>query len=160
MDFKIADASAFYAGTPFRSLEIFYTTSQVYEEIKHIKKNYDVLGVLIESGRLKIKDPEPSNTDFVIKKSKETGDLSQLSKEDISILALCVETKGELITDDFAISNVAKNLGIEVFPIMTSGIKNVGKWIQYCQACRKRFTEGRECPICGLPFTKKLINKN
>jgi len=95
LDFKIADASAFYAGTPFRSLEVFYTTSQVYEEIKHIKKNYDVLGVLIESGRLKIRDPEPSNTDLVIKKSKETGDFSQLSKEDISILALCVDPNGE-----------------------------------------------------------------
>ena len=31
------------------------------------------------------------------------------------------------MTDDFAASNVAKNLGIKVIPLMTKGIKTVGK---------------------------------
>ena len=31
------------------------------------------------------------------------------------------------ITDDFAISNVGKNLGLNILPIMTKGIKDVGK---------------------------------
>ena len=46
MDFRILDASAFYAGVPFRSSEDCYTTSLVYDEIQHIKKNHDVLGTL------------------------------------------------------------------------------------------------------------------
>ena len=41
MDFRILDASAFYAGVPFRSSEDCYTTSLVYDEIQHIKKNHD-----------------------------------------------------------------------------------------------------------------------
>ncbi|EPA05416.1 hypothetical protein [Candidatus Nitrosarchaeum limnium] len=56
MDFRILDASAFYAGVPFGSASDCYTTSLVYEEIKHIKKNHDALGTLLETNRLKIMD--------------------------------------------------------------------------------------------------------
>ena len=55
MDFRILDASAFYAGVPFRSSEECYTTPLVYEEIQHIKKNHDALGTLLETNRLKIR---------------------------------------------------------------------------------------------------------
>ena len=103
MDFKILDASAFYAGIPFGSPVDFVTTSLVYDEIKHIKKNHDAIGVLFETGRLKIREPDSESTNFVKNKAQETGDLQQLSKEDISVLALCYELKGELISDDYAV---------------------------------------------------------
>ena len=157
MDFKIVDASAFYAGIPFGTLDACYTTTIVYDEIKHIKQNQDALGTLLETGRLRIRDPEKETLEFILKKSKETGDLQQLSKQDISVLALCYELKGELITDDFAISNVSENLGVKVSPIMTSGIKDVGKWIHYCSGCEKSFQKGVECPQCGNPLKRKLI---
>jgi UPF0271 protein len=160
LDFKIVDASAFYAGIPFGSLAEFVTTSLVYDEIKHIKKNHDALGVLFETGRLKIRDPESESTSFVKNKAQETGDFQQLSKEDISVLALCVELKGELISDDFAISNVAKNLGVKVSPIMTKGIDDVGRWVHYCVGCGKSFSKGSECPLCGNPLKRKLIKNN
>ena len=157
MDFKIVDASAFYAGIPFGSPADFVTTSLVYDEIKHIKKNHDAIGILFETGRLKIRDPDLESTNLVKNKAQETGDLQQLSKEDISILALCLELKGELISDDYAISNVAKNLGIKISPIMTKGIEDVGKWIHYCIGCGKSFQKGSECPLCGNPLRRKLI---
>ena len=95
--------------------------------------------------------------DEAIQASKKTGDYPQLSKQDISILALCIENKGEIVTDDFAISNVAKNLGLTIIPIMTKGIKDVGKWIHYCPGCRTNHPNGVECPICGTPLNRKLI---
>ena len=119
MDFRILDASAFYAGVPFRSYNDYYTTSLAYDEIKHIKKNYDALGTLLETNRLKIREPDKESTEAAIKASKDTGDFPQLSKQDISIIALCIEMNGEIISDDFAISNVAKNLGLKISPIMT-----------------------------------------
>ena len=61
MDFRILDASAFYAGVPFQTSKTHFTTSLVYEEIKHIKKNQDVLSTLIETNRLKIIEPEKSD---------------------------------------------------------------------------------------------------
>lgn len=157
MDFRILDASAFYAGVPFRSSSDCYTTSLVYDEIKHIKKNHDALGTLLETNRLKIREPSKESTDAAITASKDTGDFPQLSKQDISIIALCIEVKGEIISDDFAISNVARNLGLKISPIMTKGIEDVGRWVHYCPGCRTNHTSGKECPMCGTPLKRKLL---
>ena len=157
MDFRILDASAFYAGVPFGSSSDCYTTSLVYDEIKHIKKNHEVLETLLETNRLKIREPDKTSIDLAIKSSKSTGDYQQLSKQDISIIALCIDMKGEIITDDFAIANVAKNLSLKLSPIMTNGIKDVGKWVHYCPGCRSNHKNGKECPICGTPLKRKLL---
>ena len=157
MDSKILDASAFYAGVPFRSSSDCYTTSLVYDEIKHINKNHDALGTLLETNRLKIREPDNQSTSTATKAAKDTGDFQQLSKQDISIIALCIEMNGEIISDDFAISNVAKNLGLKISPIMTTGIKDVGKWVHYCPGCRTNHSSGKECPMCGTPLKRKLL---
>ena len=159
MDFRILDASAFYAGVPFRSSDVWYTTTLVFDEIKHIKKNHDALGTLLETNRLKIREPDVESTKTAILAAKNTGDFPQLSKQDISIIALCIENKGDIITDDFAISNVAKNLGLKITPIMTRGIKDVGKWVHYCPGCRTNHTSGTECPACGTPLKRKLLKE-
>jgi len=159
LDFRILDASAFYAGVPFRSSDDYYTTSLAFDEINHIKKSHDVLGTLLETNRLKIREPDKKSTDAAIKAAKDTGDFPQLSKQDISIIALCIEMNGEIITDDFAISNVAKNLGLKISPIMTQGIKDVGKWVHYCPACRTNHMNKKECPMCGTPLKRKLLKR-
>ena len=160
MDFRILDASAFYAGVPFRSSSDCYTTSLVYDEIKHIKKNHDALGTLLETNRLKIREPNKESTENAIVAAKETGDFPQLSKQDISIIALCIEMNGEIISDDFAISNVVKILGLKISPIMTQGIKDVGKWVHYCPGCKTNHTNGKECPMCGTPLKRKLLKES
>jgi len=157
LDFRILDASAFYAGVPFRSSNDYYTTSLVYDEIRHIKKNHGALEILLETNRLKIRDTDSESTQVAIKAAKDTGDFPQLSKQDISIIALCIEMNGEIVSDDFAISNVAKNLGLKISPIMTQGIKDVGKWIHYCPGCRTNHTNRKECPVCGTQLKRKLL---
>ena len=157
MDFRILDASAFYAGVPFGSESDCYTTSLVYEEIKHIKKNHDALGTLLETNRLKIMDPDLESTNTAIASAKQTGDYQQLSKQDISVIALCINLNGQIITDDFAITNVAKNIGLKTSSIMTGGIQDVGKWVHYCPGCRTNHNTGKECPMCGTPLKRKLL---
>lgn len=157
MDFRILDASAFYAGVPFGSTDDCYTTSLVFEEIKHIKKNQDALGTLLETNRLKIREPDKESTIAAVKAARDTGDYQQLSKQDVSIIALCIEMNGEIISDDFAISNVARNLGLKISPIMTQGIIDVGKWVHYCPGCRTNHNSGNECPMCGTPLKRKLL---
>jgi len=157
--FRVLDASAFYAGVPFASSSKYYTTSSVFEEIKHIKKNHDALGVLLETKRLEIKEPQKKFIESVTNTAKKTGDYQQLSKEDLSSLALSLELSGELITDDFAVSNVAKNLGLQVIPVMTSGIKNVGNWVYFCPGCHKNFSKITVCPLCGNKLRRKLLKK-
>ena len=157
MVFRILDASAFYAGVPFSTIDGLYTTSLIFDEIKHIKENHDAIETLLETNRLKIIDPDSEFIEKIKTASKKTGDYNQLSKQDISAIALCLQMNGEIITDDFAISNVSKNLNLKVSPLMTSGIKDVGKWIHYCSGCEKSFQKGAECPQCGNPLKRKLI---
>ena len=159
MVFRVLDASAFYAGVPFASSSKYYTTSSVFEEIKQIKKNHDALGVLLETKRLEIKEPQKKFIESVTNTAQKTGDYQKLSKEDLSSLALSLELSGELITDDFAVSNVAKNLGLLVIPVMTSGIKNVGNWVYFCPGCHKNFSKLTVCPLCGNKLRRKLLTK-
>lgn len=160
MDFKILDASAFYAGVPFRSSDIYHTTVLVYDEIKHIKKNHDALGALLETGRLKVIEPTVQSTNNAIRIARDTGDYPQLSEQDISIIALGIEMRGDIITDDFAVSNVIKNLGLKISPVMTKGIRDVGRWIHYCPGCKTRHstkTANNCCAKCDTPLKRKLI---
>ncbi len=155
MAFRVLDSSAFYAGIPFSSNEPSYITSLIYGEIEHIKKDHDAIQILIETKRLMIRDPEHRFIITVNDAAKKSGDFPNLSHEDISAIALCLQLKAELVTDDFTISNVAKHLNIKVIPLMTSGIKNVIIWKYYCPGCKTNFSKVTECPRCGNRLKRK-----
>ena len=152
---RVLDATSFYAGVPFSSQEQSFTTPLVFEEIKHIKKSHDAVQTLIDLGRLKIVEPEEKFIKFILEESKNTGDLLELSKEDMSVLALCVQLNGELVTDDYTVSNVARHLNLKVIPIMTKGISKVLDSVYLCPACNKSFKKISDCPICGSKLKKK-----
>lgn len=156
---SVLDASAFYAGLPFRSPERFSTTPQVLDEVRHIKMSHDAIGMLVQTGRLAVRQAGAESTSRVISKATETGDRDSLSEQDISVLALCLDTGGQLVTDDFAVSNVARNMMIPVQPLMTGGIRTVGRWIHYCPGCRRSFRSSSECPLCGNALRKRLVGK-
>lgn len=156
---RVLDATSFYAGVPFSSQEQSFTTPLVFEEIKHIKKSHDAVQTLIDLDRLKIIEPEEKFTKFILEESKHTGDLSELSKEDMSVLALCVQLNGELVTDDYTVSNVARHLNLKVIPIMTKGISKVLDSVYSCPACNKSFKKMSDCPICGSKLKKKSAQR-
>ena len=151
------DSSAFYAGIPFSSNEPSYITSLVYNEIEHIKKDHDAIRILIETKRLTVNEPEDRFVTTAIDAAKKSGDFSNLSDEDISTIALSLQLGAELVTDDFAVSNVAKNLNIKVIPVMTSGIKNVITWKYYCPGCKVNFSKVTKCPRCGNKLKRKAM---
>jgi UPF0271 protein len=154
---RVYDASAFYAGVPFASSEEGYTTSLVFDEIRHIKHSHGALDTLLDTGRLRVLDADSEKADLVVEHAKKTGDFQKMSEADISAVALALQLGGQLITDDFAVSNLAKNMGLDVMPIMTRGIKKVGKWIYYCPACKKAISAAQTCPVCGSSLKRKLF---
>ena len=156
MVFRILDASAFYAGIPFASLEKCYTTPDVFDEIKHIKKNQEAVNVLLETKRLEVIRPEEKYVEKVLQKAENTGDFQNLSKGDISIIALCLQLDGELVTDDFSVSNIVKHLNLNVTPVMTKGITYVVNWIYFCPGCQKTFLKMSKCPLCGNILNRRL----
>ena len=157
MAFRVLDSSAFYAGIPFSSNEPSYITSLVYNEIEHIKKDHDAIRILIETKRLTINEPENKFVIAANDAAKKSGDFSNLSDEDVSTIALSLQLKAELVTDDFAVSNVAKNLNIKVIPVMTTCIRNVVTWRYYCPGCKVNFSKTTECPRCGNKLKRKAI---
>jgi UPF0271 protein len=154
----VIDAAAFYAGTAFLSSDQqLFSTPQVLDEVGHIKSQYAAVEALRDSGRLVVQAPVPQQVDLVLQAAQKTGYGGQLSNADMSIIALALELKVPLVTDDFSVANVAATLEIPVRPA-TSGkeIKQIRRWIYYCSACGKTFSpEQKECPLCGNKLKRK-----
>ena len=146
----VLDASAFYAGIPFLSNSKFYTTNSIFKEVKHIKRSYGALGALIDAGKLKLIEPEGLFLQQVTSIAKKTGDFSRTSSADLSILALALQLKITLISDDYAIGNIATLLKIPIKSIGNNGITEIRKWIAFCGACGKAYEPNiTECALCG-----------
>ena len=155
----ILDASAFYAGVPFGSPDTYQTTPDVYDEVDHIKGRQNAVRALVDAGKLAVVSPDPPSVERARRAAQDTGDLNDLSTQDISVLALAIHTGMPVVTDDYALSNVARNLGIGVFPVMTGGIRTVGAWVYRCPACKVVRRPARSCPVCGTPLKRRLLKR-
>ena len=103
---------------------------------------------------MKIVEPEKRFIDAVLGKAGETGDFRELSAGDVSIIALCLQIGGELVTDDFAVSNVAKHLNLKVLPLMTGGAKKM-EWVYFCSGCGRTVSKESTCPVCGSTLRRR-----
>ena len=99
--------------------------------------------------------PKPDLIKFVNNINKDLAD--KISEADKELLALAIEFKAPVVTDDYGIQNIAKKLGVEFIPVEQEGIKKVIEWEYYCSGCRKnmgrrgdgaRKTSGT-CRDCG-----------
>lgn len=150
------DAGAFYAGIPFLSSGSYCTTQAVFDEIKHIKQSHGAIEALLDTGSLQVIDPDKDSIEKARAAAKKTGDYQKLSKADLSIIALALQLKTTLLTDDYAVANVAVSLKIPVQSSSSKGIKETRKWIAYCSACGRAFgPDTKECPLCGNRLKRK-----
>ncbi|MEW6605590.1 MAG: PIN domain-containing protein [Thermoproteota archaeon] len=150
------DASAFYAGIPFLSQARYCTTPAVFDEIRHIKQSHGAIEALLETGGLQIIDPDDASIGKAKTAAKKTGDYAKLSLADFSIIALALQLKIPLMTDDYAVANVAAVLKIPIKSTSSKGIKETRRWIAYCSACGKAFgPDAKECPLCGNKLRRK-----
>ncbi|MDQ3872496.1 MAG: nucleotide-binding protein [Thermoproteota archaeon] len=152
------DAGAFYTGILFLSStsNIYYTTSAVFDEVKHIKKSHGAIDALIVSNTLQVVNSERESIEKVVAAAKRIGDYAKLSHADISIIALALQMKIVLMTNDYAVANTASSLKIPVKLASGKGIKEIRKWIPYCNACGKAFGPNtKECQLCGNRLRRK-----
>ena len=151
------DAGAFYTGLVFQSSASRYcTTETVFDEVKHIKKSQGAIEVLLESNSLQIINPDKKSIEKVFSAARRTGDYPRLSEADISIIALALQLEVPLITDDYAVANVATTMKIPVKSLATRGITHTRKWITYCSACGRTFgATAIECRLCGNTLRRK-----
>jgi UPF0271 protein len=128
----------------------------VFDEVEHIKQSHGAIEALLETGSLQIVDPSDANIGRAKAAAKKTGDYSRLSPADFSIIALALQLQIPLVTDDYAVANVASALNIPVRSTSSKGLKEKRRWIAYCSACGKTFgPDARECPLCGNRLRRK-----
>ena len=117
------DAGAFYTGLIFLSSTYrYYTTQAVFDEVKHIKRSHGAIEALIESNTLQILNSGRNSIEKVVAAARRTGDYAKLSDADISIIALALQLEIVLVTNDYAVANVATTLKIPVKSVAGKGI--------------------------------------
>jgi len=146
----VIDSSALVGGfepMPKEGIE-YYVTHSVINELKS-KLADEKLDLMIELN-LKILEPSKEFRDKLQEKAFQLGELPRLSKVDLDILALALELGATIITDDYSIQNVAKEIGIKYLAFAQKGITKKMIWKKRCSGCGKYFSNySNSCPICG-----------
>ena len=148
---QVLDASAFIHG--YETDERAASIPAVGEELEaeHAYRFQAEAG-----GGMVIHAPDPAAIERVRRAARDSGDAGELSETDTRLLAAAVELDATLVTDDYAIQNVARALDVPVEPIARDGITERRDWIFQCQGCGREFDDDRDrCPICGTDVTRK-----
>lgn len=134
-----------------------YTTQEIMDELGKDEQ----LRVEVVRSWLQIREPSSKSIKTVREAASETGDNSVLSSADVSVLALSIEISQEgkkvtLLTDDYAVQNVASKLQIPFQNYAWRGIRRTIVWELYCPTCRKTYnTQRRTCPNCGSTLKRR-----
>ncbi|MGM0447044.1 MAG: NOB1 family endonuclease [Methanobacteriota archaeon] len=110
----------------------------------------------MEGSGMTVHVPAPEAVDRVHRAAKGSGDAAELSDTDIRLIATALELHATLVTDDYAMQNVAERLDLPVEAIARDGISEEREWRFQCVGCNRTFDENKErCPICGSDLTRK-----
>ncbi len=160
----ILDASALIAGIRASEAEESYTVTGAVEEVQSDAKLS--VDLSIQEGTLKIAQPGQDAKRKIHDAARGTGDIGHLSNTDIELLALAAEFNSQdiktvILTDDYAVQNLSKKLGIAYSPIAETGIKKFLRWKIICKGCGKRFPQeyNGKCDHCGSDVVRKAIRK-
>ncbi len=110
----------------------------------------------MEGSGMHIHIPAEGTVEKVTRAAGETGDRAELSDTDVRLLAAAFELDGVLVTDDYAMQNVADKLNVTVEIIAREGISETRQWTFQCQGCGREFDDDRDrCPVCGSDLSRK-----
>jgi UPF0271 protein len=143
-----------------------YSVPEVADELREQTGPSYRLSVSRSSGKLTIRNPTATSLEAVAEKAKLLGDRIVLSKADTSVLALALDLRSEgkapvIVSDDYAVQNVAEGISIAYQPLATLGIREKFSWGYYCPACYRRYAEAglQVCRVCGTKLKRKPIQK-
>jgi UPF0271 protein len=110
----------------------------------------------MEGSGMHLHVPASTALDRVRRAATETGDEDELSNTDVRLLATALELEGTLVTDDYAMQNVADRVGVAVETVARDGITERREWGFQCAGCGREFDDRRDrCPVCGSELTRK-----
>ena len=163
----VLDTSALIMGLDPLGLEFqSYTVPEVTEELKDQAGPSYRVAISTSSGKLKIQSPTSQSLKRIRESAEALGDKVVLSKADASVLALALDLFGEggnpiVVSDDYAVQNVAEGIGIAYQSLATLGIRQKFEWVYYCPACFKQYPGGdvEVCQVCGTKLKRKPMRK-
>jgi UPF0271 protein len=163
----VLDTSAFIMGLDPLGLDYeSYSVPEVAEELRQQTGPSMRLTVSSSSGKLRIQSPTEASLEAVGEKAKQLGDRIALSKADTCVLALALDLKNQgslpiIVSDDYAIQNVAEGIGVAYQSLATLGIRHKFSWTYYCPACFRHYPSGdiQECAVCGTKLKRKPLQR-
>lgn len=150
----VLDTSAFFLAIPLSGS--LFTVPRVEGELKDLRGKAR-FSVLMDEG-MEIRVPLSASVKRAREASGTTGDERVLSETDLDLIALAYEVKGTILSDDFALQNTAKALGVQVQSIIQrESAPRV--WQIRCSGCGKYFdqmpSKAQDCPVCGSALKRK-----
>ena len=142
----VLDATAIRSGMTIAG-EGWFTTPDIVNEVK-LGRQARNLEMLLDVS-IKVMSPDDVSIKKIEEIASETHDIESLSRTDIGVLALAYQLEATIISNDYAVQNVASILKI---PIKTDlkGIREIIHWTFRCRGCGRYFEkEPVDCPICG-----------
>ena len=164
----VLDTSAFVMGVNPSSIEgVAYSVPAVADELPEGTMASLRFKTSRDSGKLIVKMPDLRSRSTVRTASSQLGEDQVLSKADRQILALALNLKLDgkaptIVSDDYAIQNVAERLKLGYLPLATFGISYRFDWILFCPACFKKYPPGygsAVCRVCGAELKRKVLRK-
>jgi UPF0271 protein len=147
----VLDSSAFI--NEYHTDEQIATIPLVREElVDESAYRFDAL----EGSGMHLHIPDQETVERIERAARETSDLDGLSRTDIRLVAAAYELDSRLVTDDYAMQNVAEKLNVPIEMIERDGIEQQRDWHFQCQGCGREFEDKHDrCPICGSELTRK-----
>jgi UPF0271 protein len=160
----VLDTSAFIAGYGAPgSGEVLYTVPAVKREVREGGLQRFRLENAEKMGVLTVIEPLEKHRSEVQRVLTGMGETGVLSEADTQILSLGLQLKTEgkktvIVSDDYAVQNLADKLELGIKSLVTQGIKKRYRWITYCPGCRQTFKDpptDRVCTVCGTRLKRR-----
>jgi UPF0271 protein len=148
---KVLDSPVFFADLACQGE--LYTTWSVAAELKDLssKVRFD----LQREAGMEVADPDPGFVRRTREASAAAGEGEVLSVADIDVLALALQLDAAVVTDDYALQNVARKMGVTVVPFRQKGTSGI-RWRYRCTGCGRYGKGPGECPVCGAPVKRRI----
>ena len=161
------DSTAFYSGIFQIDGSALYSTPKVLDEIKKISRTMSHFENALELAEIKTIEPSIESVKRTIMEAKRIGEEVSVSPADTEVVAATLDLKKEgfeatVASDDFAVENLSRRLGIEFKAISTKGIRYVVNRIIYCPGCSlvfKKRPSDMLCTVCGTKLRRKIRQK-
>lgn len=112
---------------------------------------------------LRVESASEESMKVVLETARSTGDIHKLSETDVKLLAKALDelkmgNDVVLVTDDYAIQNVAMRLGINFEGVIQRKISKGYKWVKVCRGCGRK-VKGDVCPVCGSEAVIRRVKR-